>query len=162
MFELSSLQRQVWRESRCTISILSSISGASIIAVQPSAVTAKRDKVSERKFVVLKVSDHKQLRQVSARAGRARYEPRKPAASPDCAGLSKIGERLHVWPIHLPEPSIYRSPPSTGALHNCRATAPTLLHRRYCTESDLLWSTPAARPAVAQPRAAARCSSPVQ
>ncbi len=57
LFDLGLSQARVGRNTRSAIVVLFAICRAALVTMQPGAISAKRDEISEREIVVVKVSD---------------------------------------------------------------------------------------------------------
>src|SRR5258705_7948859 len=55
---LCFLQPGIGRNTRSAVVVLLAIDRAALVAVQPGTVGSKGDEVSERKFVIVKISNH--------------------------------------------------------------------------------------------------------
>ena len=61
LLNLCALQARVGCEMRSAILVLFATCGAALVAMQPGAISPKRDEISEWEFVVVKVSDHRSV-----------------------------------------------------------------------------------------------------
>jgi len=58
--EFGSLQTRISRDTRSAILVLFAINRAACVTMQPGTISPKRDEISEREFVIVKVSDHEE------------------------------------------------------------------------------------------------------